>query len=143
MDDDPQTLREVQGVLSGAGYTPLVARNPEEALRVFETERPRLALPDLLLPGGDGIELMGKMLGVAYVPVSFLSVYHRSQTVIRALKAGAVDYVVKPFSPTELVARVQVVMRRAVPAPYEASEPFTLGDLTLAPHAGPTWPACR
>ena len=72
----------------------------------------RRQLLDLMLPGSDGIELMRDILDIAPVPVIFLSAYGRDQIVARALEAGADDYVVKPFSPTELVARIQAVLRR-------------------------------
>ena len=75
VDDDPITLRNVRDTLSRAGYTPLVTGDPEEALRLFESERPRLVLLDLLLPGSDGIDLMSKMLRIREAPVIFLSAY--------------------------------------------------------------------
>ena len=132
VDDDPVTLRNVREVLAKAGYTPLVTGDPDEALRLFEAESPRLVLLDLALPGSDGIELMGRMLGIARVPVIFLSAYNRDEVIARAIYAGATDYMVKPFSPTELVARVRGALRRGLPeAPVEPSEPFVLGDLAL------------
>ena len=132
VDDDPMTLHNVRDTLTRAGYAPLVAGDPAQALRLFETERPRLALLDLLLPDGDGIELMGRFLLIAEVPVIFLSAYNREETIVRALEAGAVDYMVKPFSPTELVARVRNALRRAAGAPpSEPAGPFALGDLTI------------
>ena len=129
VDDDPLVLRNVRDILTRAGYTLLVAGDPEEALRLFESERPQLVLMDLALPGGDGIELMGRMLRAAPTPVVFLSAYHREETIARALEAGAVDYVVKPFSSTELVARIRSAVRR--PPAVSPAETFVLGDLTL------------
>ena len=132
VDDDPVILRSVRDALTRAGYAPLVAGDPAQALRLFETERPRLALLDLLLPDGDGIELMGRFLLIAEVPVIFLSAYNREETIVRALEAGAVDYMVKPFSPTELVARVRNALRRAAGAPpSEPAGPFALDGLTI------------
>ncbi len=132
VDDDPMTLRYVREVLARAGYAPLVAGDPEEALRLFRAERPRLALLDLVLPGDDGIELMGRMLWIADAPVVFLSAYNRDEVIARALEAGAVDYIVKPFSATELVARVRAALRRGVaPSAGEPPPPFVLGDLVL------------
>ena len=134
VDDDPMTLRSVRDTLARAGYVPLVAGDPQQALRLFEQQQPRLALLDLLLPDGDGIELMGKLLRIADVPVVFLSAYNREETVARALEAGAADYMVKPFSPTELVARVRNALRRAAGAgvaPNVPGEPFVVGDLTI------------
>ena len=79
--------------------------DPEEALHLMQEERPRLALLDLVLPDTDGIELMRAILRIADVPVIFLSAYGRDETIARAFEMGAVDYVVKPFSPTELAAQ--------------------------------------
>ena len=126
------TLRNVRDILSRAGYTLTVTGDPEEALRLFESERPQLALLDLLLPGGDGIDLMGNMLRIREVPVIFLSAYGREEVIATALDSGAIDYMVKPFSPTELVARVRGALRR-VPtrSTDEPPGPFVLGDLTL------------
>ncbi len=132
VDDDPQMLRYVRDALTDAGYAPKVTADPEAVGRLIEEERPHLALLDLMLPGTDGIELMESVPELAQVPVIFLSGYGRDQIVARALEAGAEDYIVKPFSPTELVARIQTVLRRrAVPELLGPSEPFELGDLSI------------
>ena len=124
VDDDPQSLRYVRDTLAQAGYAPLVTGDPEEAVRLVEANRPSLVLLDLVLPGSDGIELMERILGIAEVPVIFLSAYGRDETIARAFEAGAADYVVKPFSPTELVARVRAAMRRRLaPVQVEPSNP--------------------
>ena len=112
VDDDPNDLRYVRDTLLRAGYAPVATGDPEEALRLVERERPRLALLDLMLPDTDGIELMQAILAVADVPVIFLSAYGREEVVARALEQGAEDYVVKPFSPTELSARIKAALRR-------------------------------
>ena len=129
VDDDPNDLRYVRDTLVNAGYLPIVTGDPEEALRLMEAERPELALLDLMLPDSDGIELMGAILGVADVPVIFLSAYGREEQIARALEMGAVDYVVKPFSPTELAARIKAALRRRVAV--EPSEPYVLGGLAV------------
>ena len=132
VDDDPMTLRYLRDALSKAGYFPIVTTDPGEALRLVETERPNLVLLDLVLPGSDGIELMRSILSIAEVPVVFLSAYGRDEVIARAFEAGAVDYMVKPFSATELVARVRSAMRRRLTQVRgEPSEPFALGDLTI------------
>ena len=132
VDDDPQTLRYVRDTLTEAGYEPTVTADPEEALVLMEKVRPSLVLLDMMLPGADGIELMRDILSVADVPVIFLSVYDQDQVLARAFEQGASDYVVKPFSPTELVARVRAAIRRLV-LPYRAepAEPYILGDLRI------------
>ena len=78
----------------------------------MERERPYLALLDLLLPDTDGIDLMQVILKIADVPVIFLSAYGREETTARAFEMGAVNYMVKPFSPTELVARMASALRQ-------------------------------
>ena len=132
VDDDPQTLRYVRDALSDAGYAPIVTGDPDAVGRLMEEERPHLVLLDLMLPGADGIELMESIPELSDVPVIFLSAYGRDQIVARALEAGADDYVVKPFSPTELVARIQAVLRRRTATEWaEPSEPYALGELTV------------
>ena len=129
VDDDPQDLRYVRDALVQSGYTPILAGDPEEAVRLMETERPQLALLDLVLPGTDGIELMKSIVAIAKVPVIFLSAYGRDETIARAFEMGAVDYMVKPFSSTELVARIGSALRRREVS--DMSEPYVLGDLTI------------
>ena len=129
VDDEPQALRIVRDTLMQSGYTPLVTGDPEEAVRLMEEERPELALLDLVLPGADGIELMGEILEVADVPVIFLSAYGRDELIARALDMGAADYVIKPFSPTELSARIRAALRRR--AVSEPKKPYKRGDLVI------------
>ena len=126
VDDDPQTLRYVREVLSDAGYAPLVTGDPDGLAGLIRAEKPRLVLLDLMLPGTDGIELMKQVPQLADLPVIFISGYGRDETIARAFESGAADYIVKPFSPTELVARVQAALRsRAEP------EAFVHGELAV------------
>ena len=132
VDDDPQTLRHVRDALTKAGYTPVVTGDPEEVSRLMAEEEPRLVLLDLMLPGSDGMELMKEIREVSDVPVIFLSAYGQEETIARAFENGADDYVVKPFSPTELVARIKAALRkREAPEWAEPSEPYVFGDLTI------------
>ena len=132
VDDDPQTLRYVRDALAGAGYAPIVTADPQEAASLVEANDPHLVLLDLMLPGTDGIELMGDILDMADVPVIFLSAYGQEEIIARAFENGADDYVVKPFSPTELVARIKAALRkREAPEWAEPSEPYVFGDLTV------------
>ena len=126
VDDDPQALRYVRDALSAAGYAPVVTGDPREVARLLKTKKPQLVLLDLMLPGTDGIELMQRVPAMADLPVIFISGYGRDETIARALETGADDYIVKPFSPTELVARVQAALRRRA-----EPEPFLLGDLAI------------
>ena len=132
VDDDPQTLRYVRDALAGAGYAPIVTGDPQEAASLVEANDPHLVLLDLMLPGTDGIELMGDILDMADVPVIFLSAYGQEEIIARAFENGADDYVVKPFSPTELVARIKAALRkREAPEWAEPSQPYVFGDLTI------------
>ncbi len=135
VDDDPQTLRYVRDILSDAGYAPLATGEPGEVPSIIRAERPRLVLLDLVLPGTDGIELMRRTPELADLPVIFISVYGRDETIAKALESGAADYVVKPFSPTELVARVQAALR-ARPETFVHGELAVDYDLRRATVAG-------
>ena len=126
VDDDPRMLRLVRDALSKAGYAPLVTGVPQDLPRIIRAERPRLVLLDLMLPDIDGIELMKQVPELADLPVIFISGYGRDETVAKALESGAADYIVKPFSATELVARVRAALRR-----HEAPEPFVLGEIAI------------
>ena len=126
VDDDPQTLRYVRNALSTAGYAPLVTGDHRELPALIRTEQPHLVLLDLMLPETDGIELMERVPELADLPVIFISGYGRDETIARALEMGAADYIVKPFSPTELTARVRAALHRLAD-----SEPFVLGDLAI------------
>ena len=126
VDDDPETLRHVRDALAEAGYAPLVTGDHGELAQIIRAEKPALVLLDLMLPGTDGVELMRTVPELADMPVIFISGYGRDETIARALEAGAEDYIVKPFSPTELTARVRAALRRrSYPAP------FALGELAI------------
>ena len=132
VDDDPQALRFIRDALSGAGFTPTVTADPKEALPLMEEQKPHLVLLDLVLPDSDGIDLMKDILRISDVPVIFVSAYGKDQVIAQAFEQGATDYIVKPFSPTELVARVRAALRRqADPYRIESLEPYVLDDLTI------------
>ena len=126
VDDDPETLRHLRDTLAEAGYAPLVTGDPGAVARLIRAEKPRLVLLDLMLPGTDGIELMQSVPELSDLPVIFISGYGRDETIARALEAGAEDYVVKPFSPTELTARIRAALRRR-----SNPVPFVLGELAI------------
>ena len=126
VDDDPQTLRYVRDALIPAGYAPVVTGDPRQLTDLVETHKPVLVLLDLMLPGTDGIKLMQRIPQLADLPVIFISGYGRDETIARALELGAADYIVKPFSPTELTARVRAALRRRA-----EPERFLLGDLAI------------
>ena len=126
VDDDPQMLRRIRDALAAAGYAPVVTGAPEEVAGLVRTHRPQLVLLDLVLSETDGIELMRTVPELADLPIIFISAYGRDETVVRALEAGAADYVVKPFSDAELAARVRAALRRR-----EGAAPFVLAELSI------------
>ena len=126
VDDDPQTLRYVRDTLADAGYAALVTGVHADLAHIIRTEKPQLVLLDLMLPGTDGIELMERVPELSDLPIIFISGYGRDETVARAFEAGAEDYIVKPFSPTELTARVGAALRRRADP-----DPFVLGELAI------------
>ena len=132
VDDDMQVLRHIRNTLSQAGYAPIVTVNPNEVTQLIEAENPHLILLDLMLPGTNGIELMQRILGTTDAPVIFVSGYDEERNVERAFQAGADDYIVKPFSSNELVARIEAVLRRqSASGRTSAQEPYLRGDLMI------------
>ena len=126
VDDDPRTLHFVRDALAQAGYAPLATADPDELPVIVRAEAPCLVLLDLMLPGADGIALMETLPELADVPVIFISAYGRDETIAKALEKGAADYLVKPFSATELTARIQAALRKNA-----GPETFVLGDLAV------------
>ena len=126
VDDDPQTLRFVRETLSEVGYTVLVTGDHRELSQLIRNEQPDLVLLDLIFPDADGIELLENNHELASLPVIFISVYGRDKTVAHALERGAADYLVKPLSPIELIARIQVALRGR-----RGSLPFEFKGLTI------------
>ena len=126
VDDDPQTLRLVRRALTGAGYGVIETGEPEQVAGLIREKKPRLVLLDLVFPGTDGIELMQQLPELSDLPVIFISGYGRDETIARAFDSGAEDYIVKPFSASELLARVGAALRRRAGA-----EPFVHGELAI------------
>ena len=129
VDDDDQALRYIRDALVKSGYAVIATGDPEDVLRLVEEESPHVVLLDLMLPGVDGIDLMKEIVSTRDVPVIFVSAYGQDQLVAKAFEMGADDYVVKPFSPTELVARIRAAVRRRTTS--EPSAPYMVGDLTI------------
>ena len=131
--DDEETIAEgVARYLQRAGYDTSVAHDGEQALAAAERERPELVVLDLMLPQIGGLEVMRRLrtAGAAAPAVILLTARGEEADRISGLRLGADDYVVKPFSPGELVARVDAVLRRAQPV-HDGVEPITTGDLVI------------
>jgi two-component system response regulator ResD len=130
VDDEP-TLREVVvRYLERAGYRALEAGDGDEAEALLQNQPPDLVILDLMLPGTDGLELCRRIRADSALPVIMLTARGEEADRIVGLELGADDYVTKPFSPRELVARVRTVLRRTN-GPVEARDRIQHGDLTL------------
>jgi len=119
-DDEQQILRALRVILRDAGFEALPASDAEEALDVAAVHHPDAAIVDLVLPGEDGVELCRRMREWSEIPIIVLSAIGDEDAKVRALAAGADDYVTKPFSPRELVARLHANLRRTEREPTEA-----------------------
>jgi two-component system, OmpR family, KDP operon response regulator KdpE len=124
-DDEPQILRALRVILRDAGYEAITAATGEEALDRAAVKPPAAAILDLMLPDIDGVEVTKRLREWSAMPIIVLSAVGEEEAKVRALAAGADDYVTKPFGPPELVARLEAVLRRAKP---EASEPLIAAD---------------
>ncbi|HLF03983.1 MAG TPA: ATP-binding protein, partial [Dehalococcoidia bacterium] len=132
VDDEPQTLRYLQRSLEEAGYQAIVTSDPAQVVRLVELEEPDLVLLDLMLPGTTGFDLLGRIREFSGVPAIFLSARDQSDDAVRALRAGADDYITKPFAPSELLARIEATLRRRVmPDRMEVQAPFVLDNLAV------------
>ena len=116
VDDDPAIRRSLQQELHASGYTTLSAGDGLEGVRTAETRSPDLILTDLSMPGSDGFALISAVRAKGRTPIIVLSVRGDDADKIRALDLGADDFVTKPFSVAELLARVRAQLRRMVPA---------------------------
>ena len=130
--DDEQSIVDVLTYnLSKAGHQPIVARDGETALRLARAERPDLVILDLMLPGIDGLDVCREIRKDGDLPIIILTAKDEEIDRVVGLELGADDYVVKPFSVRELMARVKSVLRRAQPRPAESAQPLQVGDLRL------------
>jgi two-component system KDP operon response regulator KdpE len=134
-DDENQILRALRVVLKDAGFEVTATATAQEALDAASVHPPDAAIIDLVLPDGDGVEVCARLREWSEMPILVLSAVGEETEKIRALNAGADDYVTKPFSPGELVARLGAVMRRARPG---SPEPVITADgleIDVAAHA--------
>jgi len=113
LDDEPQILRALRVVLREAGFEAIAAETAEEALNRASIRPPDAAIVDLVLPDGDGVEVTRELRRWSEMPIIVLSAVGEEEQKVRALEAGADDYITKPFGPRELVARLQAALRRA------------------------------
>jgi two-component system KDP operon response regulator KdpE len=128
-DDEPQILRALKVILRDAGYEAIPAESGEEALDAASVKPPAAAIVDLMLPDIDGIEVTERLREWSEMPIIVLSAVGEEEAKVRALAAGADDYVTKPFGPPELIARLKAALRRA---PGGEEEPTVeIGELSI------------
>ena len=133
-DDEPQILRALRVVLREAGFEIVPATTVAEALDAAAVRPPHAAILDLVLPDGDGIDITRELRKWSSLPILVLSAIGEEEQKVRALQAGADDYVTKPFGSRELVARLQAALRRAVPAGDEPVLKAGALELDIAAH---------
>jgi two-component system KDP operon response regulator KdpE len=129
IDDEVQIRRLLRVSLETQGFVVHVAATGEEGLRLVLGKKPDVVLLDLGLPDRDGTEILAELRGWSSIPVIILSVRNAEEEIVRLLDAGADDYVVKPFSTGELVARMRVAIRHH--APQDAAQIFVSGRLSV------------
>ncbi len=125
-DDEPQILRALRVILRDNGFEVVPAATAQEALDAVAVRPPDAAIVDLILPDGDGVQVCRSIRKWSDMPILVLSAVGDEAEKVRALDAGADDYVTKPFGPSELVARLNAALRRA--RPTEAEEPVLDAD---------------
>lgn len=133
VDDESNILEIVEAYLITQNYQVFRAMDGEEALRKAKTIVPDLIVLDLMLPDISGLEVCQKIRESSNVPIIMLTAKTAEQDILKGLQSGADDYMTKPFSPKELVARVETVLRRARPEPQEEKLSFEGGLLEIYP----------
>lgn len=132
VDDDPQLVRLVRANLESVGYRVLTAMEASTALQLVEREIPDLIILDIMLPGVDGYELCQRIREFSDTPIIMLTAKVEDADKVRGLKLGADDYLTKPFSVPELLARIEAVLRRTrVSDEVKALPPFDCGGVTV------------
>jgi two-component system KDP operon response regulator KdpE len=136
IDDDDLVLKLIQYSLERLGYEIITAQDGTSGLQQFHEKKPHLVILDLMMPHMDGWETCRSIRSISKVPVIILSARGSQQDILKGLKMGADDYLVKPFYPEELQARIEAIFRRAnIPAPESDKMPLRFGgsDLVIDP----------
>ena len=131
VDDEPSIVDVLTYNLTKAGHQPIVARDGEQALQLARAERPDLVILDLMLPRIDGLEVCRALRKDGDLPIIMLTAKDEEVDRVVGLEMGADDYIVKPFSTRELMARVKAVLRRAQPKSADTSPALQVSDLRL------------
>ena len=130
VDDDPDLLYTLEKYLQKAGYTTVLANNGKSAIETFNTEKPDAALIDVMMPELDGFEVVKKIRSESDIPIILLTARSDETDKVVGLELDADDYVTKPFSPREVVARLKAIMRRGNQKRENPSK-ITIGKITI------------
>lgn len=130
VDDEPGILRLLKLELTAQGYRLITASNGEEALRLVEEQRPDLILLDIIMPDMTGLETMRRIREVSSVPVMLITAKDSDADKVQGLGQGADDYIVKPFNPEEVAARIAAVLRRSI-GPQTVDRVIKIDDLEI------------
>ncbi|WP_406678639.1 response regulator [Neomoorella carbonis] len=133
VDDEPAILELVSFNLQQAGFTTVTASDGAEALQKAATEKPDLIILDVMLPKVDGFEVCRSLRARGNTPILMLTARREEIDRVLGLELGADDYLTKPFSPRELVARVRAILRRAAENQRQPDEILTIGDVVINP----------
>jgi DNA-binding response OmpR family regulator len=121
VDDDPAQVKVIEMALREASYEPITATNGEEGIKAFRQHQPDLVVLDVMMPGMDGWETCYRIRQISTVPIIFLTGRQTTDDKVSGFKLGADDYLIKPFRPDELLARVESVLRRT----YRTRQPLS------------------
>jgi two-component system KDP operon response regulator KdpE len=132
IDDEQRIINFLSSKLRASGYEVITATNGKEALEQVQAQEPDLVVLDIMMPKMDGFETLKELRAFSSVPTIVLSAKGTNEDKIRGLSLGADDYLAKPFSPDELVARIEAVRRRVEPSDKrKVHEQFSSGDLMI------------
>ena len=130
IEDDKAIIRLLELSLKTNGYTPIIAENGLSGISRFLSDKPELVLLDLGLPDVDGREVLSQIRAISSTPVIVVSAREKEKEKVEALDNGADDYVTKPFSIGELMARIRVALRKATPVPLK-NDVFSFRSLEM------------
>jgi two-component system KDP operon response regulator KdpE len=131
VDDEPGVLRLIKLELATQGLRVITATDGEEGLRMAEQQRPDIIVLDIMMPDISGLEVMRRLRERSSVPIILLTAKDHDQDKVRGLDLGADDYLIKPFNPEELSARVRAVLRRGVRTTDGEENIITVGDVEI------------
>jgi DNA-binding response OmpR family regulator len=135
VDDDIPLTKTIVQILASADYAPLVAHTAEDGVDLAHSKKPDLALLDVMVPTMGGWEMCRQIRAFSDMPIIFLTAMSNVENVVQGLEVGADDYIVKPFNPPEVLARIMALLRRTAPQGNPQFFRFGEGDLIIDPES--------